>query len=690
MRLLALAIACGLAGGCTDAKLFGQRGPTTADKVALKGHLCTSDPTERSFPVRVLFLVDTSVPEYTSLRADSLERVTRQFSTPNYSYGIIRYAGPLKGTTCGLRNLTPDGFTKNLEDAIAGVRCADVGNPGRNILDALSLANSFISGDVLKTPLGLRSRTKYVIVLLSNGPPSVNLGALWCSGIAPPIMDPAMCQQAFFDEFCDDAKPPPASCERYQYTRIVQELKDFTLANGAQEFFFHSVYQRDPDQAAAGMDDMPATDLMSELALIGGGSLFRYPGMEICDTALGDARGCVFSSINIDSTQAVFQRKQMIVSNRSALATPKGLKPDSDQDGLSDEDELMLGTSPILADTDGDLLSDRVEHLLRRVGLDPLVDQNLIPNGWPVECPRPGSPSPKAFPPDQDLDGDRVSDCEEILLRSNATLFDSDADGIADPLELRMGTNLIDDDALLDTDADGLANIDEHRLHLDPLARDPNTDKVYAYDFTRELEADVMAFTQPLPVTGVTILSTGPASTEGRASVYYQAPPDPSLEVGPDNPASIAWRDPQDSTVTGMDRGRGPSVPITGDGIYVLYSAGSLPGDAELSVTVEVTSYLLPTIEVKTDVRLRQSRRSCFDFRVSDILLVPTLTLPDTGIPGVNYVDVFLSEVPSNNPSTYGVFRVATIPLVYPDDPKARAIREDIELIDQDFLSFGE
>lgn len=686
LRAAALGLVIAAATGCTDARLFGQRAPTTPDKVALSGTLCTSDPTERAFPVRVLFLVDTSVPEanYITGRADSIERVTRQFSGPNYTYGIIRYSGILKGTTCGLRNLTPDGFTKNLEDAVAGVRCTDTGNPGRNVLDALSLASSFISGDVLKSPLGIRSRTKYVVVLLSNGPPSVSLATQWCATQQPPIMDQGACNAGFFDAFCTDARPPPASCERYQYTRIVEEMRSFALTNGAQELYFHTVYQRDPDQDVAAMDDPAAVDLLSELALTGGGSLFRFPGAGTCDAMMGDARGCLFSTINIDSTQSVFQRKQLIVSNRSALPTARGLLADSDQDGLADEDEIGIGTSPILADTDGDLLGDRIEHLLRRVGLDPLVHQDDLPNGWPVECPRPGSPSPNAFPPDQDLDGDRLTDCEEVLLRSNPTLFDTDADGVADPLEFRLGTNLIDDDALLDTDADGLVNVDEHRLHLDPLARDPNTDKIYSYEFTREEEQDVLAFTQPLPLTGVTVLSTSLGSREGRGTLLYTPPPDFDREVGPDNIAYLAWRDPQDTA------GEGDNVAITGDGVYQLLSRSSLPGDGELLLTVQVSGYLLPTVSMRTDIFLRSSRRSCFDFRVADVLLLPTLTLPDTGIAGVNYVDVFLSEVPSNNPDTYGVFRVATLPLIYPPNPTERAIRPDLELIDSDFLLFGE
>ena len=43
------------------------------NKVALKGHLCTSDPTERSFPVRVLFLVDGRIAS--EMRAPTADAV---------------------------------------------------------------------------------------------------------------------------------------------------------------------------------------------------------------------------------------------------------------------------------------------------------------------------------------------------------------------------------------------------------------------------------------------------------------------------------------------------------------------------------------------------------------------------------------------------------------------------------------
>lgn len=691
MRPLA-AFLVAVSAACTDATLFGDNRQNPPDEVTVKGHICTDDPTEREFPVRVLFLVDTSIPDgdppYPALRGDSIERVLRTYAGANYSWSVIRYGGPLKGTSCGLRNLTPDGYTKSLEDAVAGVRCADVQNPGRDLMDALSLASAFISGDIIHTDLGHRSRTKYVVIVLANGPPSVDLGSQWCNSRSPRI-DPADCDQAFFDNFCADVQPPPEDCERYQYVRIVREMRDFAEDNGVQEIFLHVVYQRDPDDAAAGADNAEAVELYSDMALHGGGTLYRFPGGATCDVAAGDSSGCLFSMINLDSTEAVFQRRQLIATNRNARATGFGLKIDTDGDGLTDEEEVKLGTSIRLLDTDEDNLNDRLEHLLRSVGLDPLRHERDDPGGaWPAECPLPGSPNPNAFPPSLDQDGDGLTDCEEILIRSDPTLFDSDSDGVPDPLESRYGTNLIANDGKEDKEADGFANIDEYRYHLDPLSRDRSLDNAYRYQFRNEEKRMVVAFTQPYQVTGVEILSASDASRDGRGTVSYTPPPDVTAPVGPDNPATLTWHDPGDPPSSP----EGPQVVVDRDGRYILPAADHVEGDpaANYSIEVDVITQILPTERKRTDVRLRASLRECFDFEIKRIQLVDTASAADTGIAGVNYIDLFLSEVPTNNPGSYGVFRAATVPAYLDPDPRKREPQPTVELTSEDFLLFGQ
>ena len=43
------------------------------------------------------------------------------------------------------------------------------------------------------------------------------------------------------------------------------------------------------------------------------------------------------------------------------IAGPQGPETDSDADGLSDEEDLRVGTSPTIRDTDEDGVSDNVE-----------------------------------------------------------------------------------------------------------------------------------------------------------------------------------------------------------------------------------------------------------------------------------------------------------------------------------------
>ncbi len=100
---------------------------------------------------------------------------------------------------------------------------------------------------------------------------------------------------------------------------------------------------------------------------------------------------------------------------------------DTDGDGISDDQELDLGTDPTDADTDGDGISDGDEADL---GTDPT---------------------------DADSDGDGISDDRELDLGTDPLDADTDDDGLADGDEVDRGTDPLDDD----TDADALLDGDE-------------------------------------------------------------------------------------------------------------------------------------------------------------------------------------------------------------------------------------
>ncbi|MFO0728381.1 MAG: hypothetical protein U1E65_31690 [Myxococcota bacterium] len=118
---------------------------------------------------------------------------------------------------------------------------------------------------------------------------------------------------------------------------------------------------------------------------------------------------------------------------------------DSDCDGLSDAEELMLGTSPILDDTDHDGILDGVE-----LGRTAPVMGSMCP----------------AFMGDQDP-----------ATTTNPTNPDTDQDGIPDGQEDRNGNGRVDmgetNPRSADTDGDGIPDGDEILTGSNPL--DPNS-----------------------------------------------------------------------------------------------------------------------------------------------------------------------------------------------------------------------
>ena len=140
---------------------------------------------------------------------------------------------------------------------------------------------------------------------------------------------------------------------------------------------------------------------------------------------------------------------------------------DTDGDGLSDKEELVLGTDPLNPDSDGDGLTDGME--VHQLGSNPLA---------------------------KDTDGDGLSDMEEYRLGTSLTRMDTDGDGLNDREEISRGTDPLNRDTdgdgipdglenissplLRDTDGDGLNDADEIALGLNP--SDPDFDKDGLYD----------------------------------------------------------------------------------------------------------------------------------------------------------------------------------------------------------------
>jgi len=141
----------------------------------------------------------------------------------------------------------------------------------------------------------------------------------------------------------------------------------------------------------------------------------------------------------------------------SALAAGQVVGPggvDSDRDGLTDDLELRIGTSPTLRDTDGDNLSDGYEVLHLRT--DPLradTDRDGITDGMELVL--------GTDPLNPDSDGDGQVDGAQFLPDG---ALDSDGDGLSDRLELILGS----DPFSTDSDGDGFTDGAEYRAKFNP------------------------------------------------------------------------------------------------------------------------------------------------------------------------------------------------------------------------------
>jgi len=85
-----------------------------------------------------------------------------------------------------------------------------------------------------------------------------------------------------------------------------------------------------------------------------------------------------------------------------------------------------------------------------------------------------------------DTDQDKLNDCEERVLGTDACVADSDGDGLSDFVEFMSQTNPLVPEALQDDDRDGTTNADEVAKHSDPESADQayQADRGYQYTIT--------------------------------------------------------------------------------------------------------------------------------------------------------------------------------------------------------------
>jgi hypothetical protein len=182
-----------------------------------------------------------------------------------------------------------------------------------------------------------------------------------------------------------------------------------------------------------------------------------------------------FLNFQFGQVRRTFIFDKLVASNFSAPAASPVEQADTDSDGLLDVDELVEGTNPWNADSDGDGFSDGVEVYFR--GRGGTFTPNQVPTadggGVDIGCP------PELRGIDTDCDG--LTDCDEQIVGTNGQRLDSDDDGVSDAVEFKLGAQPSAKDLDQDPDNDQLVNRDELMMHTDPLKVDSDNLSVVGY-----------------------------------------------------------------------------------------------------------------------------------------------------------------------------------------------------------------
>lgn len=378
---------------CNDSDLVVVPLPPEAYlKQTIKAQVCAPETVRKDDPYKILFVVDTSLSNVdtdpTNRRAAAVRQtIYANQDKPSISFGLITFANsPSVATLSFTRDLN------RLEAALSTITT----DAGTNYADTLVSVQTFILNDrSFQTAADLR-RTHYIVFWVSDGAPTVG------------IRD-------------SEAIIPGVSAIRESMRTEVAEITFNTLF----------LYKGDLNSPALAT----AKGLLASMAAAGGPGTFT-PVAPDADLSF---------TFTIGGVERPFSLRYVIANNKNARLHHGEPAPDSDGDGLADAlEEESYETDPFSADSDTDGYSDGLELLvpgrLHPTGFDPgcnpaqaLKDSD---NDGLNDCEETVLGT---SPITADSDGDWMPDGLEVQLGtwplSNDPVVDSDLDQIADQSE---------------------------------------------------------------------------------------------------------------------------------------------------------------------------------------------------------------------------------------------------------------
>ncbi|MBI5543478.1 MAG: VWA domain-containing protein [Deltaproteobacteria bacterium] len=526
--LLTLAL---LSSACTEALLQPQAvtESTLDDRLQIRGRVCTNPPDPSGFPVKIVFLIDSSgsmcISDGPGSQASNgfCETVGDQLAAMGITTpGRVRALHSLIDRFRNQRNvqvaLIPfDSKVSNMYPATGFTPASDGALPTR--IDALqnelgkgtdyqgALAEAYaridadIQGLVTAGRRGELPRTKYVVILLTDGIPyprcTTNDADPDPSVYATPARpwgiwrdNPVTFCNPLLDENGDILENPnldendqeivlgfTAGADRNQNYQVfdaadrLSALKDkynigevrlhtIMLLNKEAVNLCGEICMRDVYSIPGGTAEDAARVAewtLRQIAIKHGNGTFQQ---------FTDMAQIELGSLDYSSLASRFVQKTLLVSNTAAFPVLQGPSLDSDGDAVPDteDSERVVGTNHLNVDTDGDGFPDSFELAHRPRGFDPLLPD-------PRGCK--DGPGFIAVFSCRDTDGDGLSQAAEVYLGTDPTLPDSDADGIPDGAEvlLRMDPAAANE-RLMDHDLDGVPDLLEVFQHSNPMLDD--------------------------------------------------------------------------------------------------------------------------------------------------------------------------------------------------------------------------